>query len=176
MLAEAELERARAAIAYERTRATRDYTLSGGGRFLRETNDVALVASITIPLGRYDRNEGNIARAEAERRQIEFRAEAERQNRQRMLGNLIARAEAARQRASRLVAEVYPLNTRTLEQVREGYNRGGFNFQNVQDAADAILATQDDWLNAITEYRDLLTEIDRLTGRFDAPQSLETLP
>jgi outer membrane protein, heavy metal efflux system len=176
MLAEAELERARAAIAYERTRATRDYTLSGGARFLRETNDVALVASITIPLGRYDRNEGNIARAEAERRQIEFRAEAERQNRQRMLVNLIARAEAARQRASRLVAEVYPLNTRTLEQVREGYNRGGFNFQNVQDAADAILATQDDWLNAITEYRDLLTEIDRLTGRFDAPQSLETLP
>jgi len=176
MLAEAELERARAAIAYERTRATRDYTLSGGGRFLRETNDVALVASITIPLGRYDRNEGNIARAEAERRQIEFKARAERQNRQRMLVNLIARAEAARQRASRLVAEVYPLNTRTLEQVREGYNRGGFNFQNVQDAADAILATQDDWLNAITEYRDLLTEIDRLTGRFDAPQLLETLP
>ena len=176
MLAEAELERARAAIAYERTRATRDYTLSGGGRFLRETNDVALVASITIPLGRYDRNEGNIARAEAERRQIEFKARAERQNRQRMLVNLIARAEAARQRASRLVAEVYPLNTRALEQVREGYNRGGFNFQNVQDAADAILATQDDWLNAITEYRDLLTEIDRLTGRFDAPQLLETLP
>jgi len=176
MLAEAELERARAAIAYERTRATQDYTLSGGVRFLRETNDVALVASITIPLGRYDRNEGNIARAEAERRQIEFRTEAERQNRQRMLLNLIARAEAARQRASRLVAEVYPLNTRTLEQVREGYNRGGFNFQNVQDAADAILATQDDWLNAITEYRDLLTEIDRLTGRFDTPQSLETLP
>ncbi len=176
VLAEAELERARAAIAYERTRATQDYTWTAGARYLRGTNDVALVGGITIPLGRYDRNEGNIARAEAERRRIEAQADAERQIRLRRLTNLIANAEAARLRASRLVAEVYPLNTRTLAQVREGYNRGGFNFQNVQDAADAIIATQADWLAAVTEYRDLLTEIDRLTGRFDAQQSLETLP
>jgi outer membrane protein, heavy metal efflux system len=176
VLAEAELERARAAIAYERTRATQDYTWSAGARYLRGTNDVALVAGITIPLGRYDRNEGNIARAEAERRRIEAQTEAGRQNRLRRLTNLIANAEAARLRAQRLVSEVYPLNTRTLAQVREGYNRGGFNFQNVQDAADAIIATQADWLTAVTEYRDLLTEIDRLTGRFDAPQLTETRP
>lgn len=176
LLAEAEIERARAAIAFEQTRATQDYTWSAGARYLRGTNDVALVGGITIPLGRYDRNEGNIARAEAERRRVEFQAEAERQNRLRRLTNLIANAEAARVRASRLVAEVYPLNTRTLAQVREGYNRGGFNFQNIQDAADAIIATQAEWLTAITEYRDLLTEIDRLTGRFDAQQLTETLP
>jgi cobalt-zinc-cadmium efflux system outer membrane protein len=61
-------------------------------------------------------------------------------------------------------------------QVREGYARGGFNFRDVQDAADAILAVQDQWLEAITEYRDLITRIDRLTGRFDASQPTETLP
>lgn len=175
-LAEAEIERARAAIAYERTRARQDYTWSAGARFLRGSNDVALVGGITIPLGRYDRNEGNIARAEAERRRLEAQAETERQSRLRQLTNLIARAEAARLRANRLVNEVYPLNTRTLAQVREGYNRGGFSFRDVQEAADAILATQMQWLEAITEYRDLLTEIDRLTGRFDAPQPTETLP
>ncbi|MCU0729056.1 MAG: TolC family protein [Sphingopyxis sp.] len=176
LLAEAEIERARAAIAVERTRATQDYTWSAGARYLRGTNDVALVAGITIPIGRYDRNEGNIARAEAERRRIEAQAEADRQNRLRRLTNLLARAEAARLRANRLVNEVYPLNTRTLAQVREGYNRGGFTFQNVQDAANAILATQMEWLEAITEYRDLLTEIDRLTGRFAAVAQLETQP
>jgi cobalt-zinc-cadmium efflux system outer membrane protein len=51
--------------------------------------------------------------------------------------------------------------------VREGYNRGGFSFRDMQDAADAILASQDRWLEAIIQYRDLQTEIDRLTGRFD---------
>lgn len=176
VLAEAELERARAAIALERSRVAQDYTWSAGGRLLRETGDVALVASITIPLGRTNRNEGNIARAEAERRRLEAQVEVDRQNRLRRLTNLIANAEAARQRATRLVIEVYPLNTRTLEQVREGYNRGGFTFQNVQDAADATIATQNEWLEAITEYRDLLTEIDRLTGRFAAAAQQEILP
>lgn len=176
VLAEAELERARAAIALERSRVAQDYTWSAGGRLLRETGDVALVASITIPLGRTNRNEGNIVRAEAERRRLEAQVEVDRQNRLRRLTNLIANAEAARQRATRLVIEVYPLNTRTLEQVREGYNRGGFTFQNVQDAADATIATQNEWLEAITEYRDLLTEIDRLTGRFAAAAQQEILP
>lgn len=176
VLAEAELDRARAAIALERSRVAQDYTWSAGGRLLRETGDVALVASITIPLGRNNRNEGNIARAEAERRRLEAQVQVDRQNRLRRLSNLIANAEAARQRATRLVIEVYPLNTRTLEQVREGYNRGGFTFQNVQDAADATIATQNEWLEAITEYRDLLTEIDRLTGRFAAVAQQEILP
>ena len=56
------------------------------------------------------------------------------------------------------------------------YARGGFTFRDVQDAADAILTMQDQWLEAITDYRDLLTQIDRLTGRFEASQPAETLP
>ncbi|MEH6703088.1 MAG: TolC family protein, partial [Parasphingorhabdus sp.] len=49
-----------------------------------------------------------------------------------------------------------------------GYNRGGFSFRDMQDAADAIIIAQDKWLTAMIEYRDLQTELDRLTGRFDA--------
>ena len=55
-----------------------------------------------------------------------------------------------------------------LRQVREGYARGGFTFRDMQGAADAIIQAQAEWLNAVTRYRDLQTEIDRLTGRFDA--------
>ena len=69
--------------------------------------------------------------------------------------------------------EVYPRTTKTLAQVQEGYARGGFNFRDMQDAADSITRAQDEWLAAITRYRDLLTEIDRLTGRFDAVQLKE---
>src|SRR3546814_14525053 len=59
-------------------RSHQDYTVSGGTRFLRETNDVAVLGGISIPLGRFDRNQGNIARAQAERRQLEFQSEASR--------------------------------------------------------------------------------------------------
>lgn len=175
-LSEAEVTRASAAVNLEQSRKTPDYTVSGGTRFLRGTNDVALVAGITIPIGRFDRNQGNIARARAEREMAEFTAEAHRLERLRRLASLRADAEAARNRAEAIMAEVWPRATKTLDQVREGYNRGGFTFRDVQDAADAILAVQDQWLQAITQYRDLQTEIDRLTGRFDSAQAGETNP
>ncbi len=166
-LAEAETARASAAVAVEQTKRVQDYTVSGGARFLRGTNDVALVAGITIPLGRFDRNQGNIERAHAERLRAELTAEANRLERLRRLASLRADADAARSRADAIMAEVYPRTTKTLAQVREGYNRGGFTFRDVQDAADAILAVQDQWLGAMIQYRDTQTEIDRLTGRFD---------
>lgn len=167
-LAQAEAERASAAVTLEQTRVRQDYTLSGGARFLRGTNDVALVAGVTIPLGRFDRNQGNIARAQAEKLRIELTAEAGRLDRLRRLASLGAEADAARARADAIVVEVYPQTTKALRQVREGYARGGFTFRDMQGAADAIIQAQAEWLNAVTRYRDLQTEIDRLTGRFDA--------
>jgi outer membrane protein, heavy metal efflux system len=166
-LAEAETARAGAAVTVEETRRVQDYTVSGGARYLRGTNDVALVAGVTIPLGRFDRNQGGIERAQAELLRLELTAEANRLDRMRRLASLRADADAARTRAEAIMTQVYPRTTKTLAQVREGYNRGGFSFRDVQDAADAILSVQDQWLEAITQYRDLQTEIDRLTGRFE---------
>jgi cobalt-zinc-cadmium efflux system outer membrane protein len=175
-LAQAEVARASAVVSVEQTRTTQDYTLSGGARFLRGTNDVALVAGVTIPIGRFDRNQGNIARAQAEKLRIELTAEAERLDRLRRLASLGAEADAARARADAIVLEVYPQTTKALRQVREGYARGGFNFRDMQGAADAIIQAQAEWLDAVIRYRDLQTEIDRLTGRFDAAADRGTNP
>ena len=175
-LAQAEVARASAAVSVEQTRTTQDYTLSGGARFLRGTNDVALVAGITIPLGRFDRNQGNIAKAQAEKLRIELTAEAQRLDKLRRLASLGAEADAARTRADAIVLEVYPQTTKALRQVREGYARGGFTFRDMQGAADAIIQAQAEWLDAVIRYRDLQTEIDRLTGRFDAAADRGTNP
>jgi outer membrane protein, heavy metal efflux system len=175
-LAQAEAARASAAVAVEQTRTRQDYTLSGGARFLRGTNDVAVVAGVTIPLGRFDRNQGNIARAQAEKLRIELTAEAQKLDRLRRLASLGAEADAARARADAIVLEVYPQTTKALRQVREGYARGGFNFRDMQGAADAIIQAQAEWLDAVIRYRDLQTEIDRLTGRFDAAADRGTNP
>ncbi|MDZ4135479.1 MAG: TolC family protein, partial [Paracoccaceae bacterium] len=139
-----------------------------------ETNDAALVASVSIPLGRFDRNQGNIAQAQAERQRIEAEADADRLARLRRLAQLRAQANAAAARADGLINQVYPQTVKTLEQVREGYNRGGFRFSDVQDAADATVTVQQQWAEAMTEFRDAQSEIDRLTGRFDV--AAETLP
>jgi cobalt-zinc-cadmium efflux system outer membrane protein len=171
---EAAIARASAEVVLEQSRARQDYTIGGGVRYMRDTNDVALVAGISIPLGRFDRNQGNIERAQAERRRLEAEAEADRLARLRRLAALRSEADAAAERADGLMHKVYPQAVKTLEQVREGYNRGGFRFSDVQDAADAIIAVQQQWADAMTVYRDAQSEIDRLTGRFDV--AAETLP
>lgn len=171
---EAAIAQASAEVVLEQSRASQDYSVSGGVRYLRATNDVALVAGVSIPLGRFDRNQGNIERAQAERRRLEAEAEANRLARLRSLASLRAEADAAARRAEGLMLKVYPQAVKTLEQVREGYNRGGFRFSDIQDAADAIVEVQEQWAEAMNAYRDAQSEIDRLTGRFDV--AVETTP
>lgn len=175
-LAKAEMQRSGAVVTLEKSRSTQDYTINGGARYLRGSNSVALVGGITIPLGRYDRNKGGIERAEADLQRVEFASQAARKDRLRRLEALNAEAEAALARADAIMREVWPRAIKTLAQVREGYNRGGFNFRDVEAAADAITQVQAEWLEAITQFRDLQTEIDRLTGRFDVPVQQETNP
>lgn len=175
-LARAEIERSGAVVTLQQSYSTQDYTLNGGVRYLRGPNAVAFVGGITIPLGRYDRNQGGIARAEADRERVEFTSQAARQARLRRLEALNAEAEAALARADAIMREVWPRAVKTLAQVREGYNRGGFNFRDVEAAADAIVQVQAQWLEAITQFRDQQTEIDRLIGRFDSPVRQETNP
>src|SRR3546814_7801274 len=105
---------ARAQVVVEQSRAHQDYTVSGGTRFLRETNYGAVLGGISIPLGRFDRNQGNIARAQAERRQLEFQSEASRLERLRRLASLRADADAARVRAEGIMNDVYPKAVKTL--------------------------------------------------------------
>ncbi len=172
-LADAEIARADRQVAYERTRAVQDYTLSGGTRFLRGTNDVAVVASVTIPIGRFDRNQGNIARAQAEKQRLEWAAEAGRLERLRTLAGLRADADAAVARAKAIRTEVSPRVTKVMAQVQEGYARGGFSFRDMQDAADGIFAARADYLDALATLRAALAQIDRLTGRFGNLNSAE---
>jgi cobalt-zinc-cadmium efflux system outer membrane protein len=175
-VSDAAIQRAQTAVVVEQSKATQDYTVSGGLRYLRDSDDVAAVAAVSIPIGRFDKNTGNIERAQAERQQAELMAEAARLERLRRLASLRADADAALTRADRIMAEVYPKAVRTLEQVREGYNRGGFRFSDIEDAANAIVEVQESWLDAMNRYRDSQSEIDRLTGRFAEPQAQEITP
>lgn len=173
-LSELEIARAGAAVASEQARARQDWTVGGGARALAGTDSVALVASVSIPIGRFDRNQGNIARAQAERQRAELTALASQQARQRELDRLLREAEAAKAQATAIRADLIPRHRKALAQVREGYARGGFQFRDLQDAADRIIATEDDYLAALATLRATEAGIDRLTGRLAPASDPET--
>ncbi len=175
-LARAEIARADAAIALERTRSARDYAVGGGLRYLRQTDDVALVARLTVPLTKPRHNRGNVDRAIAERERIALEAEATRFVRARQITSLRREAESARLEVMGIATEVLPKLDVALAQVREGYNRGGFTFADVQDQARAVFDARRRMVDALTRHHNARVELDRLTGRFVRPSPLETRP
>lgn len=165
-LATAEIARAEAVIALERTRSIRDFTIRGGVKLERETNSVGVVGGIAIPLGAGRANRGNVERALADRDRIRLDAEALRLERTRQIASLRAKAEAARTEARAIETDVLPRLQRALNEVREGYNRGGFGFDDIQDQARALFEARNRMVEALVRHHETRVELDRLTGRF----------
>lgn len=129
-----------ARIAMERSRAVPDPRLRAGARYLADGEGVALVVGGTIPLQRYDTNQGAIEQAQAERIAADKDFAALRIEREREIARLVARRAAAIREIERIDAEVLPSADRAVRLVRDGFNRGGgaFTFTEVMQAEQAV--------------------------------------
>lgn len=172
---EARVRRAEAAIAVEQARRIQDPTVRGGVRYLNQTGDLAILGGISIPLARYDTNRANIQRAVAERRRAEAEIEVARLARLRELRLAEEKVEEARHEAEALLQRVFPGALKTLEQVREGFARGGFRHVDIDEAQTRLGAVRERIVGAVAEYHEARVELDRLTGRFAGPLLNEEL-
>jgi cobalt-zinc-cadmium efflux system outer membrane protein len=172
---ESRVRRAEAAVRLEQSRRVQDPTIRGGARYLNGTGDVALVGGISIPLARHDTNRGNIERAEAERRRAEADSEVARTLRMRELALARQRVQATRREAEALLRQVFPLATRSLDQVRAGFARGGFRHSDLDEAATRVNTVRERMVRAASDYHQARIEVDRLTGRFARRLPLEEI-
>lgn len=172
---EARVRRAEAAVAVEQARRVQDPIVRGGVRYHNQTGDVALVGGASIPLARFDRNRANVERALAERRRAEAEIEVARVTRLRELRLAQERVGQARHEAQGIFQSVFPGTLRALEQVREGYARGGFRFADLDEAQSRLAQVRERMVRATAEYHRALVELDRLTGRFADPLPQEEI-
>jgi cobalt-zinc-cadmium efflux system outer membrane protein len=172
----AQREIAGARVRVEQARATPDATVSVGVRSLWDDGAVGLVVGGSIPLGRYDRNEGAIDRARAEGLAAEGDLAAARQERERDIARhqvlLASRALEAR----RIQDETLPLAERAVALVREGFNRGGFTYNDVISAQRALLETRARRVAVLKQFHIDRARLDRLTGAHADLLGLETQP
>jgi len=168
----AERERLDAAARLERSLSFQNPTLSlGYRRFEDRDGDGALVAGFSIPLGVFNRNQGSVARAEAEQRRAAFDLEAGRR--------ALAREFAALERALLSDAtavrsteqDVIPQAERALALAQDGYNQGAFSYLDVLEAQRALSNARQARVEALRSYHSNEAALDRLTARF-----AETLP
>lgn len=167
-LLEAERDVAAAAVRVEQSRNVADPTVYGGVRYFREGSDLALVVGASLPLGVANTNRANVERAQAERSAAEQDVALARLNRQRELARLGAGMQALAMESERIRAEVIPHAIRTVEQVTAGFNRGGFEHSDVNEAERALAEARARRVEVLREFHAAQASFDRLTGKHRA--------
>jgi cobalt-zinc-cadmium efflux system outer membrane protein len=173
MLRTAGIARAEAAVSLETAIGKQDPTFSLGVRHLGESDDVAAIASVSMPIAFFNTNRGNIERANAEKRRASLQSEAARRHFSREVTTQRETARTARFEALAYRDEIVPMATKALEAARAGYNRGGFTFLDVLDAQRTLSSLQSREISALKKYHLARASLDRLTARFQAPFSNE---
>ncbi|OYW27299.1 MAG: hypothetical protein B7Z44_12805 [Caulobacter sp. 12-67-6] len=164
-LLEAERDVAVANIRLEQSRAVVDPTVRAGVRYLGDGNNLAFIVGGTIPLRRFDTNRSGIERAQAERNAAEADIEAARNAREREIAQLVARILSGTTEVERIRTEVIPPAMRAVEQVRDGFNRGGFSYLDVTEAERALADARARRVSVLRQYHLDQAALDRLTGR-----------
>ncbi|MEQ1617665.1 MAG: TolC family protein [Terricaulis sp.] len=165
-------ERASGEAALQRSLGYQNPTLSlGYRRFEDRDGDGALVAGFSVPLGVFDRNQGAVARAQAERRRAELDLEAGRRAMAREFSAL-ERAQVSDAQAVRSTEEeVIPEAERALALAQEGYDRGAFSYLDILEAQRSLSDARQRRVEALRSFHSNEAALDRLTGRW-----AETLP
>jgi outer membrane protein, heavy metal efflux system len=162
---EAESGVAAARVGLERSRASQDPTVRLGVRHFNETHDAALIAGFSIPLPIFDNNQGNIEKAEAERRAAELDLASARRALRRETTRLEARLAANSTEARRIQSEVIPQAERAVRLIREGLERGAFSYIEFADAQRTLNDARVRRIEVLKSFHLENATLSRLTGR-----------
>ncbi|GMN14898.1 MAG: metal transporter [Erythrobacteraceae bacterium] len=136
-IARAEREAADAAIARERSLGIPDPAISAGVRRFEESRDQAFLVGVSIPFPFSNRNQGNIAAAEARLRAATAREAIARTDFELEVTQARGQFLAAEARVETLAETSLPQAEEALRLVRIGYRNGRFPLIEVLAAAEA---------------------------------------
>ena len=147
-LAEAERLEAEAALRQEQVARRLNPSVGVGVRRLEQTSDTALVAGMSVPLPLFDRNQGNVAAAQASIRAAQARREAALAQAAARIGNARSNLTAAQARVAALETAALPQATEALRLANLAYRAGRLTLLELLDAQAALNATQGDLIDA----------------------------
>lgn len=164
----AETERRRAAVELERAQAIPDVTPGLGVRYIDEVDDGAFVASVSVPLPLFDRNQGSILAARLLAAQAIDEGRASRRELATRLVREYGRLTAAFHEASAIDSVLLPAARDAYEATRRAYDEGKLPYLDVLDAQRTLFDTESQRLEAMAEYHSALVQVE---GLISAPLS-----
>jgi cobalt-zinc-cadmium efflux system outer membrane protein len=157
---------AMAQIALETSKRAQDPTVEAGVRHFKADGAVAFVVGGSIPLGRYDTNQGAIVRSQAEAEAAATDIEVSERIRLREIAAITPRLVSYAEEVRRIDAEVIPQAQRAVTQVREGFARGGFSYRDVIGAQDALTGIKTRRLAVLKTFQLERARREQLAGQW----------
>lgn len=163
-LLQAELAQKQAEIESLRADAVPNMVLGAGVTRFADTDDTAFLASVSIPLPVFNRNQGAVLRARHEVEQIQARTAAARLT---LAADLVGAREgfaAAWTEADTLKRQILPGAERAFATAREGYRAGKFTYLDVLDAQRTLTDAREQFNQALRAIHVRRAQLDRLTA------------
>ena len=154
----------RALYAAAQAKAVPDITAGVGWRHYREDKSNAVMASLSVPLSVFDRNQGGVIEAS----EMLAKTDAERAAAQRALTVLVGNAyEALRgsfDEARLTRANVLPVAREAYDEVRSGYSEGRYTLLELLEARAALSEASLREIDALVSFHSSLASLEGLTG------------
>ena len=170
-VSEAAARRAESKFELENANARSDVSVGLGVRRFESGGDLAGVVSLSMPLAIFDTNQGNIERADAERRAANFEVLHARRELERETLTLQGDVAKARAEATVIRSELLPRAEAALKAARQGYDAGAFSYLELSDSQRAINELRAREIEVLRQLHFALAGLDRLSGRLTVASS-----
>ncbi len=142
-----------------------DLTASLGIRYLNDLKTNSFVASVSIPLPVFNRNQGNIQSAEVRIRQMDEIISAQKLSVIESLTTSFNNLLIAYNNAVQFKENILPELKNAYEITSNGYLQGKFAFIDLLDAQRTLFETQVQYLLELSDYYESIIEIENITGK-----------
>ena len=143
-----------------------DPTVSVGVRRFEEGSDNAFLVGVSVPLQIFDKNQGNIAKAQAEYWQSQSDAQQFELNLKQNLFDNWQTWKTAYAEATHLKNRLLPAADKSFHLAQSAYERGRFTYLEVLDAQRTLIDARDQYLTTLRRYHNARINVKRLTNSF----------
>ncbi len=168
--ARADLDTASAQVRLARSQRVPDLTVSASARRLEQTNDVAAVFGVSIPLNVFNNGRASIAVAEAQREQSDAQRRVALLDAEQDVATAQADAENAATTARNAAGPALAAATEAARIARIGYREGKFGQLDLLDADRTLLETRTTAIDALAAHHDAQARLERLTAAAPLPK------
>lgn len=160
-----EINRRVAQLDLEHAKAIPDITVGAGVRQFQENDSTAMVASVSMPIPLFDRNQGNIAAAERRIAKAENELLATRNELYATLIEALGELNVAATELKALEKDVLPGAQRAYDKTKIGFDEGKFDILNVLDVQRTVFESRLEVLTARANYEKARVRVEALVGR-----------